>query len=60
MQFIDLKVFDNINISKINVNFEHQFTAPFPKLLRKLTLYTLSLLILTTYTQPDNHVGKTF
>ena len=31
-EFIDfflLKVIDNLNISKINVKFEHQFRAPF-------------------------------
>ena len=60
MQFIDLKVIDNFNISKINVNFEHQFTAFFPKLLHKLPVCTLSLLILTSYTQLDIHVEKTF
>ena len=58
IDFLYIKVIDNITISKVNIKFEHQFTAPFQKHLHKLPLCTLSLLILTTYT--DNHVGKTF
>ena len=27
--FFELKVIDNLKISKINVKFEHQFIAPF-------------------------------
>ena len=61
-EFLDiflLKVIGNFNISKINVKFEHKFSAPFKKDLHKLPLCTLSLLIvLTTYT--DNHMGQTF
>ena len=60
-EFIDFfysKVIDNFHILKVNGKFEHQFTAPFKKYLYKLSLCTLSLLILTTYT--DNYVGKTF
>ena len=29
IDFFKLKVFDNFNISQINVKFEHQFIAPF-------------------------------
>ena len=60
-EFVDifkLKVIDDFNISKVNVKFEHQFAAAFLKDLHKLSLCTISLMILTTYT--DNYVGKTF
>ena len=43
---------------KINDKFEHKFTGPFQKHLHKIPLCTLSLLILTTYT--DDHVGRRF
>ena len=58
IDFFSLKVIDNFNISKINVKLEDEFTVPFKKRLHKLPLFTLSLLLLTTYT--DNRVGKTF
>ena len=56
VDFFLLKVIDNFNISQTKVKFEHQFTTPFQKHLHKLPFCTLSLLILTTYT--DNYVGK--
>ena len=58
IDFFQLKVIDNFNISKMNVKFEHQFIALFKKHLHKLPLCTLSLLIFTSYT--GSHVGKTF
>ena len=50
--FFLIKAIDN------SVSFVHQFTASFQKHLHKLTICTLSFLILTTYT--ENHVGKKF
>ena len=58
IDFLELKVIDNFNISKINVKFEPQFIGPFQKHLHQLHLCTFSLLILTIYT--GSHVGKTF
>ena len=49
---------NSFNISKLNVKFQYQFTAPFQKHQHTLFLCTLSILILPTYT--DKHVGKTF
>ena len=58
INFLQLKLIDSFKISKINVKFEHHFIVPFWKHLHKLSLCTLPLLILITYT--DKHVGKTF
>ena len=42
MVFFKSKVIDYFNILKINVKFEHQFTASFKKYIYKLPLCTLS------------------
>ena len=38
IDFLELKVTDNFNISKMNVKFKHQFTAPFWKTSPLVTL----------------------
>ena len=50
-------VLGDVNISKINVKWKHQFSAHFENIFHKLPLYSLTFLPKTTYTY--NHMACT-
>ena len=60
VQFINFfcsTVLENVNVLKINVKLNHQFTAHFEKFLHKLPLCTLTILTLAAFT--CNHTAIT-